>query len=70
MIGSDLSQQHPLLAVRISADYRHESISTYVVTPGEVREDQYAAEDVCAKAGEELAAVEALRGVCRSMNRW
>ncbi|MBL0159545.1 MAG: NADH-quinone oxidoreductase subunit NuoG [Bryobacterales bacterium] len=61
VIGSDLSQQHPLLAVQLRADYRHHQSSTYVVTPGEVREDQYAAKSVRAKAGEELAAVEALR---------
>ena len=66
VIGSDLSQQHPLLAVQLRADHRHHQSSTYVVTPGEVREDQYAAKSVRAAAGEELAAVEGLREELKS----
>ena len=61
VIGSDLAQQHPLLAFQLRANWRHHQSSTYVVTPGLVREDQYAAKSIRSEAGKELEAVESLR---------
>ena len=42
VIGSDLSQQHPLLAFQLRANYRHHGASIYTVTEGPVRERKYA----------------------------
>jgi NADH-quinone oxidoreductase subunit G len=42
IVGADLSQQQPLLANQIRANYRHHKASVYVATPGEVREDKIA----------------------------
>ena len=61
VIGADLSQQHPLLAVQLRANHRHHGSSTYVITRGPVREQQYATRHLFAQSGEELAAVETLR---------
>ncbi len=61
VIGSDLSQQHPLLAYQLRANKRHHNAHLYVVAPGAVREDQYAFKSVRAAAGGELAALEGLR---------
>jgi NADH-quinone oxidoreductase subunit G len=61
VIGSDLAQQHPFLAYQLRANWRHHQSSTYVVTSGEVREDQYAAKSIRAEAGQQLAALEQLR---------
>ncbi len=62
VIGTDLSQQHPLLAFQLRANHRHHGSSTYVVTRGPVREDDYAARSLRADAGKELEALEQLRG--------
>ncbi len=61
IIGSDLSQQHPFLAYQLRANYRHHQSSTYVVTPGPVREDQFAAKSLRAARGAELDALERLK---------
>ncbi len=61
VVGADLAQQHPLLAYQLRANWRHHQSSTYVVSEGPVREDQYAAKSVRAAAGAELAALEGLR---------
>lgn len=61
IIGSDLSQQHPFLAYQLRANYRHHQSSTYVVTPGPVREDQFAAKSLRAAQGAELDALERLK---------
>jgi NADH-quinone oxidoreductase subunit G len=42
IIGSDLSQQHPLLAFQARANVRHHQTHIYTVAPGPVREDHYA----------------------------
>src|SRR5439155_9926952 len=34
VVGSDLSQQHPLLAYQVRANVRHHQAHVYVVTPG------------------------------------
>ncbi|MGH9673906.1 MAG: molybdopterin oxidoreductase family protein, partial [Bryobacteraceae bacterium] len=59
VIGSDLAQQHPLLAFQLRANWRHHHARVYVVTPGPVREDQYGI-FVRAPEGEEMTAVESL----------
>jgi NADH-quinone oxidoreductase subunit G len=61
VVGSDLSQQHPLLAFQIRANKRHYNCKIYVVTPGPVREDKYAARSVRVAEGAELNALEGLR---------
>jgi len=61
IIASDLAQQHPLLAFQIRANWRHHGSHTYVVTPGPVRQDQFATRSLRAAEGEELAALESLR---------
>ena len=42
VLGADLALEHPLLSYQIRANYRHHQAHVYVVTPGPVREDQYA----------------------------
>ena len=43
VLGADLALEHPLLSYQIRANYRHHQARVYVVTPGPVREDKYAA---------------------------
>jgi NADH-quinone oxidoreductase subunit G len=59
--GTDLSQQHPLLAYQIRANVRHHSAHVYAVTAGPVREDHQAVASVRVQKGGELAGVESLR---------
>lgn len=61
VVSSDLAQQHPLLAYQLRANWRHHKANVYAVTPGTVREDQYALKFVRAEEGQELAALETLR---------
>lgn len=61
VIGTDLSQEHPLLAFQLRANFRHHNSRTYTVTAGPVREDKYSVSHVQAAAGQELAALEGLR---------
>lgn len=61
VIGSDLSQQHPLLSYQIRADYRHHQAHVYAVTAGPVREDNYSAKSVRVTEGGELEALNGLR---------
>ncbi|MBV8847042.1 MAG: NADH-quinone oxidoreductase subunit NuoG [Bryobacterales bacterium] len=42
IVGSDLSQQHPLLANQIRANVRHHGAHVYTLTPGPVREEKLA----------------------------
>jgi NADH-quinone oxidoreductase subunit G len=60
VVEADLAQQHPLLAYQVRANWRHHQSRTYVVTPGPVREDQFAERSLRANAGEALAAVQTL----------
>ena len=62
VVGSDLSQQHPLLAFQIRANFRHHDAHVYTVTPGPVREDKIAKQSVIAQPGHELECIETLRG--------
>ena len=61
IIGSDLAQQHPLVAFQLRANWRHHKANVYAVTPGPVREDQYAKQIVRAEPGQEFEALESLR---------
>jgi NADH-quinone oxidoreductase subunit G len=61
VIGADLAQQHPFLAYQLRANFRHHNSSTYTITAGPVREDNYAARSLRAEPGRELDQLEALR---------
>lgn len=61
VVGSDLSQQQPLLAFQARAGVRHHGTRIYTVTPGPVREDKYSTKGVIAAPGQEIAALEGLR---------
>jgi NADH-quinone oxidoreductase subunit G len=43
VLGADLALEHPLLSYQMRANYRHHQAHIYAVTPGPVREDNYAA---------------------------
>jgi NADH-quinone oxidoreductase subunit G len=66
VVGSDLAQQHPLLAFEIRANWRHHQCHVYAVTRGPIREDSLAVRSVRVKAGEELAGVESLRDALKT----
>src|SRR5258708_1164412 len=59
--GGDLAQQQPFLAFQIRANHRHHGAHVYTVTPGPVRERDYAVRSVIAEAGKEMEAIEGLR---------
>ena len=61
VVGTDLSEQHPLLAFKIRANFRHHAAHTYTVSTGPVRERKYAVASLIAKSGEEMMAIESLR---------
>jgi len=61
VIGSDLAQQHPLLAFQLRANWRHHGLRLYTITEGPVRERQYAVRSVITAPGREMAALEELR---------
>jgi NADH-quinone oxidoreductase subunit G len=61
VIGSDLAQQHPLIAFQLRSNHRHHGARIYTVTEGPVRERKYAAMARIAEPGRQLDEVEALR---------
>ena len=61
VIGSDLSQQHPLLANQLRANFRHHKAAIYTVTEGPVRERKFAKLMRIAEPARQLDEVEALR---------
>ncbi len=61
IVGADLSQQHPLLAFQVRANFRHHAAHIYTVTTGTVREDDQATASIRVQKGGELAGVESLR---------
>jgi NADH-quinone oxidoreductase subunit G len=61
IVGSDLSQQHPLLAYQVRANWRHHQARVYTVRRGPVREDKIAARVVSVEPCGEMAGVESLR---------
>jgi NADH-quinone oxidoreductase subunit G len=60
VISSDLAQEQPLLAFQLRANWRHHKAHIYAVTPGPVREDNYAITQR-AEAGREFEALDSLR---------
>jgi NADH-quinone oxidoreductase subunit G len=64
--GADLAQQQPFLAFQIRANHRHHGAHVYTVTPGPVRERDYAVRSVIADAGKELEAMEGLRDALKA----
>lgn len=60
VIGSDLAQEHPLIAYQLRANWRHHKAHVYTITPGRVREEGYA---TCVRneEGKEFEALEGLR---------
>lgn len=48
VIGSDLSQQHPMFAYQIRANFRHHQAHVYTVTEGPVREHSFAVKSATA----------------------
>ncbi len=61
VVASDLSQQQPLLANKIRANFRHHKSAVYTVTPGPVREDKIARKAIRIPEVDSLAGVEQLR---------
>jgi NADH-quinone oxidoreductase subunit G len=61
VVGTDLSQQHPLLAFQARANVRHHTAHIYAVTAGPVREDHQASASVRVQKGDELSGLETLR---------
>jgi NADH-quinone oxidoreductase subunit G len=61
VIGSDLSQQHPMLAFQLRANFRHHKAAVYTVTEGPVRERKFAALTRIAEPARQMQEVEALR---------
>lgn len=60
IISSDLAQEQPLLAFQLRANWRHHNARIYALTPGPVREDNYAI-TARSEPGRELEALESLR---------
>lgn len=61
VIGSDLAQQHPLIAWQIRTNWRHHETHTYTITQGPVREDLHSFARVRVEAGGEMEGLETLR---------
>lgn len=61
VIGSDLSQQQPLLAYQLRANYRHHKARIYTITEGPVRERKYAVQSRIAGPADQLRELESLR---------
>ncbi|MGA8026360.1 MAG: NADH-quinone oxidoreductase subunit NuoG [Bryobacteraceae bacterium] len=60
IIDSDLAQEQPLIAFQLRANWRHHKAHVSAVTPGPVREDNYAT-GIRAEPGRELEALADLR---------
>ncbi len=61
VVGTDLSQQHPLLGFQVRSNFRHHAAHLYNVTTGPVREDKDAVASVRVTKGGEVAGAESLR---------
>ena len=61
VIGADLSQQQPLLAYKLRANWRHKKAAVFTVTEGPVRERKYAKLARIAEPERQLDEVEAMR---------
>jgi len=62
IIGCDLSLEHPFLAFQVRTGQRLHGSKIYTITPMEVREDKYATHSIRRPHGQELEALEELRG--------
>ncbi|HXE62985.1 MAG TPA: NADH-quinone oxidoreductase subunit NuoG [Bryobacteraceae bacterium] len=62
VIGCDLSLEHPFLAFQIRTGQRLHGSKIYTITPMDVREDKYATRSIRRPHGQELEALEELRG--------
>ena len=60
VIDSDLAQEHPFVAFQLRSNWRLNKGHVYAVTPGPVREDNYAT-TARAEAGKEFEVLETLR---------
>jgi NADH-quinone oxidoreductase subunit G len=61
IIGADLALEQPFVAFQIRASQRHHDAHVYVVTPGNVREDDHATKSIRKPSGTELDALPELR---------
>lgn len=61
VIGTDLSQQQPLLAYQLRANWRHHQAAIYTVTQGPVRERKYSKLARIVEPERQMDEVEALR---------
>lgn len=62
IVGCDLSLEHPFLAFQVRSGQRLHGSKIYTITPMEVREDKYATHSIRRPHGQELEALEELRG--------
>ena len=60
VIDSDLAQEHPLIAFQLRANWRHHKAHIYAITPGPVREDNYAY-SARVESGREFENLESMR---------
>jgi NADH-quinone oxidoreductase subunit G len=60
VIDADLAQEQPFIAFQLRANWRHHKAHVYAVTPGAVREDNYAT-TARAELGAEFEALESFR---------
>ena len=61
VIGADLAIQQPFLSFQVRANFRHHEAHVYVVTPGNVREDNYSVRSIRKPAGAEFEGLAELR---------
>jgi NADH-quinone oxidoreductase subunit G len=61
IIGADLAVEQPFVAFQIRSNQRHHDAHTYVVTPGNVREDDHSTKSIRKATGTELEALPVLR---------
>ena len=61
IIGADLAIEQPFISFQIRANKRHHDAHIYVITAGNVREDQYSTRSIRRSRGSELDALAELR---------
>ncbi|MDP9053312.1 MAG: NADH-quinone oxidoreductase subunit NuoG [Acidobacteriota bacterium] len=61
IIGADLALEQPFVAFQIRSNQRHHDAHTYVITPGNVREDDHSSRSIRKPSGTELDALPELR---------
>jgi NADH-quinone oxidoreductase subunit G len=63
IIGADVSQQQPLVAYQLRANFRHHKARVYTITEGPVRERKYAAMTLIAPPAQQLDKLESIRNL-------